>query len=146
MFGEASFCLPRPPLSCDCFHPVWVYSPVFGIKETQESLSSSVPCFEQTPSGMQRPFISHFWGRCSIPGHSLFSHQSAPDAGRAGDCSLLAVANGPSVLLIVPAALCAPVCLRQIPWSRWLSERVIAFRSFVRLLGGSWTFCFSSFV
>lgn len=90
MFGEAGFpCLPPPPLICDCFHPVWVYSPVF-LNKGDTGISQFCTLLLNRPQrDAETLLISHFWGRCSIPGHSLFSHQSAPDAGRAGDCSLL---------------------------------------------------------
>ena len=95
-FGEAGFpCLPPPPLICDCFHSVWVYSPVFLNKGDTGIPQLCTLLLNRPQRDAETLLISHFWGRCSIPGHILFSHQSAPDAGRGWPQSS-AVANSPS--------------------------------------------------
>lgn len=80
MFGAGFPCLPPPPLICDCFHPVWVYSPVFLNKETQISQFCTLAPEHGTQRDAETLLIFTFLGTLFHPGTGLFSHQSAPDA------------------------------------------------------------------
>ena len=71
-------------LTCDCFHSVWICSPVI-LNKGDRNLTVLHLAFEQTPAGRTEPCHFTFPGTLVHPGDTLCSATSQlPGAGRTG--------------------------------------------------------------
>lgn len=71
-------------LTCDCFHSVWICSPVF-LNKGDRNLTVLHLAFEQTAAGRTEPCHFTFPGTLVHPGDTLCSATSQlPGAGRTG--------------------------------------------------------------